>query len=52
MDLTKLTVTDLFLYQEMLSQLIEEAEDDSQADHLGEKLDRIQQELYNRLDTI
>lgn len=52
MDLTKLTVTDLFLYQEMLEQLIEDVEDESQADHLGEKLDRIQQELLNRLDTI
>lgn len=51
MDITKLPILDLFLYQEMIESLIEEVNED-EADHLESKLERIQQEILNRIDTI
>jgi hypothetical protein len=52
MDLTKLSVTDLFLYQEMLEQLLDDVDNETTEEILGAKLDKIQQELLNRIDTI
>ncbi len=52
MDLTKLSLTDLLLFQEVLSVLIEDCEQPEAGDRLEEKFEKVQQELLNRIDTI
>ena len=56
MDLTKLTITDLFLYKEMVSAMIEAGEADDQPEEsieaLYEKLDKLDNEIYSRVESI
>lgn len=57
MDLTKLSITDLFIYKETISAMIEHGEEDSAVTEealevLYAKLDKIDDEIYGRIDTI
>lgn len=54
MDLTKLSISDLFIYKEAVLALIEQSDNASEEtiEELYAKLDRLEDEIVNRIDSI
>lgn len=52
MDLTKLTITDLFLYKELIYTIIEDNEGQVDEEELNIKIEKIEAEILARVDSI